>query len=736
MSYKNQIIEKILIEWAYRVDNGMPNPKNKEHISILSEVLSDLGLSEIKNEFIQILLNEDKADEVDRLKATFANPVLNKIVTYKNKDGKEQKGLVGNLLSNPKDNPGRIAAEKLLPDEGTPERDKINKELGGDDKSQQLPSEKSADGEPQTQKPQGSSLNPNTSDGKSYIDSLPDEDPAKPKQKEEDKPEPSTKISGNVYGVAGESDTDIKNDMLKYGFNSYEKKTGRKPAPGSAGSAFNEIASGQGVHMLDENPNMGEEELARKMYNQYKDTELGKEQSKSSGVGKIPSDIENGDLYSKCVLAARSAKTKYNNSVNRVNDLQSKGKFGTIDKIDTYYGAAESIQAQTLAIRDAKKVMLPNGTEVDKDDAVAFVKAGGGGMNPSDTATFVKDSDGNLLIQFHSDKTATSDIQDNSTLAQEGVNYKKSIDESNLSDSQKEKAKSLVGEYSSKISKIEDNYNNQAIPIAGRLAELPIQQQMDVIEKETGTLKKNIDAAIFGAGGKIKSQYKNYLPLDKNPEDLTTEEKYTMIRRLVADGKGKGDDVKVINKVGLGLQKVDPTIDGIDVKSNLSKQREQVVSLQRERIEELNKQGFMDIDGVSVPIGRAMEADETVRGFHLHLMDYPPKGYEKGKPSSMISSLDINMGGTVVNGDVMRSCFGVNNTTEFKQKFRLKEAEETTKDKEGNVTGKTVYVYAIDSEGKQTEIGRKVYRSKAGATGKTQNTMVYSTQMQNCFKSK
>ena len=52
MSYKNQIIEKILIEWAYRVDNGMPNPKNKEHISILSEVLSDLGLSEIKNEFI------------------------------------------------------------------------------------------------------------------------------------------------------------------------------------------------------------------------------------------------------------------------------------------------------------------------------------------------------------------------------------------------------------------------------------------------------------------------------------------------------------------------------------------------------------------------------------------------------------------------------------------------------------------------------------------------------------
>lgn len=190
MSYKNQIIEKILIEWAYRVDNGMPNPKNKEHISILSEVLSDLGLSEIKNEFIQILLSEDKADEADRLKATFKNPVLNKIVTYQNKDGKEQKGLVGNLLSNPKDNPGRIAAEKLLPADGTPERDKINKELGGDDKSQQTPSEKSADGEAETPKSQGSSLNPNTNDGKSYIDSLPDGDPAKPKDTKQDKFKP------------------------------------------------------------------------------------------------------------------------------------------------------------------------------------------------------------------------------------------------------------------------------------------------------------------------------------------------------------------------------------------------------------------------------------------------------------------------------------------------------------------------------------------------------------------
>lgn len=552
------------------------------------------------------------------------------------------------------------------------------------------------------------------------------------------KPEKSPKMTDNVYGTVGEGDTDVKNDMFKYGFSGYEKSTGRKPAPGSAGSAFNEIASGEGVHMLSENPNMGEQELARKMYEQYKETALGKEQTRSSGVGSIPSDIENGDLYSKCVIAARSAKTKYDTTQQRVSDLQSNGKFGSIDKINTYYGAAESIEAQIKDINNANKVLLPNGTEVIKEDAIEFVKAGGGGINPSDTATFAKDKDGNLLIQFHSDKTSVSDIQDNSTLAKEGENYKETIDKlQDLSDDDKKTAKALIDEYSDKMSSIEDNYNDQTAKIAGRLSELPIGPQIDIIEKDKGTLKKNIEVAIFGKDGKPKSQFRDYLPDGATSDSLSTEDKYKAISRLVADGKGKVNEIKVITKVGLALQSKDQSIEGIDVKKLISDEREQVVNLQRERIEKLNSQASVDVGGVAVPLGRLMEAEETVRGFHLSLMDYPPKDYKNGDPSSMVgSSLDVNMGGTQVNGEKLRRCMGVNNTTEFKQKFRLNEVDEIVKDKEGNVTGKTVFVYAIDSEGKQIEIGKKSYRSKAGATGKTNNTFTYSTQMQKCFKSK
>ena len=42
--------------------------------------------------------------------------------------------------------------------------------------------------------------------------------------------------------------------------------------------------------------------------------------------------------------------------------------------------------------------------------------------------------------------------------------------------------------------------------------------------------------------------------------------------------------------------------------------------------------------------------------------------------------------------------------------------------------------YALGDDDKRIDIGFKTYRSKAGAAGKTNNTMAYSTDMQNCFK--
>ena len=57
------IIEQILEEWAYRVDNGMPNPKNGNHLNELGMILDEMGLGIIKNELIENLLKEESEDD-------------------------------------------------------------------------------------------------------------------------------------------------------------------------------------------------------------------------------------------------------------------------------------------------------------------------------------------------------------------------------------------------------------------------------------------------------------------------------------------------------------------------------------------------------------------------------------------------------------------------------------------------------------------------------------------------
>ena len=102
----SKLINEILSEWAYRVDNGTPNPKNPLHIEVLSDVLSEMGMDNIKGELLESLTEADKQ---------FTNPILNKEIPYKAKDGSTKKGIVGNLLRLPKDSEGRKAAEKMLP---------------------------------------------------------------------------------------------------------------------------------------------------------------------------------------------------------------------------------------------------------------------------------------------------------------------------------------------------------------------------------------------------------------------------------------------------------------------------------------------------------------------------------------------------------------------------------------------------------------------------------------------
>jgi hypothetical protein len=122
---KNEFLLELLHELSYRSDEGYPILSKQSHIYLISEILDEWGYGEIKNELIQNLTEAGEAKK-------YSSPALNKVVKYKDRDGNDKEGLVGSLLRLAKDQPGREAAERALPAEGTPEREKINNELGGE----------------------------------------------------------------------------------------------------------------------------------------------------------------------------------------------------------------------------------------------------------------------------------------------------------------------------------------------------------------------------------------------------------------------------------------------------------------------------------------------------------------------------------------------------------------------------------------------------------------------------
>ena len=84
MTHISEIIEDILVEWAYRVHDGMPNPKNAEHIHNLRESMEELNLpNNVIYQVIENLINE-VTDKETKFKAR--SKETNKIIYYKNQD--------------------------------------------------------------------------------------------------------------------------------------------------------------------------------------------------------------------------------------------------------------------------------------------------------------------------------------------------------------------------------------------------------------------------------------------------------------------------------------------------------------------------------------------------------------------------------------------------------------------------------------------------------------------------
>lgn len=108
------ILSDILRELSYRVESGIPDLGNIDHLVELSNIFNEYGIPET--------VITEEADGIYRL------PILNRMISYRNVNGIRTQGRLGDLLRVRRGHPARIEAEKALP--SGIDRDEVNYELG------------------------------------------------------------------------------------------------------------------------------------------------------------------------------------------------------------------------------------------------------------------------------------------------------------------------------------------------------------------------------------------------------------------------------------------------------------------------------------------------------------------------------------------------------------------------------------------------------------------------------
>jgi len=415
-----KLIDELLNELSYRV--GIVDIYNKEQQSIMSEILTEWGEFEAK-ETIFRFLNED--DE-----KRFKNPILNRKIKYTGKDGKEQEGLVGNLITAPKDSPGRIEAEKLLPPEGSDERDAINQEIGsqGGGGSQDDTKGGGTDNV-QQEKPQGTALKQG-----GYDKIVDKEDETRDKIEDEDSESTSSTTltkqekSEQVDRIDGE----IKTKGLQ----------GEIKAPGdpNGGSTVNEISQGTVIKILEENDGLTNEQIEKELCNKIGSTKLAKVHiCPVPGTTKMKENRES-------VINAGKAKHRRNQQI-----IKDEGLNPNTTTTSHVWGAKQSLE-NTVDDLCSQNITVINGLPADCNKDNLFVKNedgsfklddngqkiakpvefdengnpinymqvilnGGAGENPTDTMCVIVDTSKTpprCEIVHDSDKMTTKDIQGNS----------------------------------------------------------------------------------------------------------------------------------------------------------------------------------------------------------------------------------------------------------------------------------------------------------------------------------
>lgn len=701
MADNNQFFEDILHELSFRSSEGYPNFSKPEHITLLSEILTDWGLTDVKYELIKNLLKEKDEKPLDAREKERAEKMGLKWLGkgYGKDDGKgiTHKNVDGKLVKLDKDG-------KEEPEKDTTKLTSKDFDYTKDKKKEE----------------------PKKSDYESVVAS------SKQKVKE-------------LYGEDGGGEllqkSKTSNDALKNGY----VKGADWVAPGNAGSNFNENISNEGALILEKYPDLSEDELVNILFEKTKNSELGKQQKKTtidgSDKGNVPEEIPttDRDLYRNCIITARSARSKYNRAKKAKEAALSQVEFGSDTTTMAFGGTSSDLDNLANEIDSANKVFVHDaGTnkvyEIPKDVMKDWVAGSGGGENPSDTAVLTKDENGNIIYDGWSDKKGLSDIQGNSTLNDDFSKADGRVDiltESGKVDADTaSQAKTIIKNAQAESNDIEQGYKNAVYKegqyLSGyeeskkdELASL-LKLQDEGYQKEK--TKNHVQNLMKKTGSKTHREALDKLLEGSVNEKLTADERKVLFRLAEVEReniKASGSEIPA----------------GLDTKKILSDARDKALDRQRQTVDELNELTGRTSSGKEKPLGDLLGFQETVDFLHLDKIETPSD--ESDHKQILKRNTHLVMGGIDVPADNIKGCLGVDDLNDYEDNFEIVNEEKIIKDRSGSITtGKVVYIYAVNKDGVRKFVGEKRYRSKEGATGKTSNTIQWSSEMQNCFDRK
>ena len=697
----NKFFEEILLELSYRSDEGYPDFSKPQHITILSEILTEWGMTDVKFELIKNLLKEEEEKPLDDREKERAEKMGLKWLGkgYGKDDGKgiTHKNVDGKLVKVDKDG-------KEEPEKDTTKLTAKDFDYTKDKKKEE----------------------PKKSDYESVVAS------SKQKVKE-------------LYGEDGGGEllqkSKTSNDALKNGY----VKGADWVAPENAGSNFNENISNEGALILEKYPDLSEDELVNILFEKTKNSELGKQQKKTtidgSDKGNVPEEIPttDRDLYKNCIITARSAKSKYNRAKKAKEAASSQVGFGSDTTTMVFGGTSSDLDNLANEIDSANKVFIHDaGTnkvyEIPKDVMKDWVAGSGGGENASDTAVLTKDENGNIIYDGWSDKKGLSDIQGNSTLNDDFSKADGRVDiltESGKVDADTaSQAKTIIKNAQAESNEIEQGYKN-AVYKEGQylngyeeskkdeLASL-LKLQDEGYQKEK--TKNHVQNLMKKTGSKTYREALDKLLEGSVNEKLTADERKVLFRLAEVERKNikaSGSEIPA----------------GLDTGKILSDARDRALDRQRKTVDELNQLKGRTSSGKEKPLGDLLGFQETVDFLHLDKIETPSD--ENDYKQILKRNTHLVMGGIDVPADNIKGCLGVNDLNDYEDNFEIVNEEKIIKDRSGSITtGKVVYIYAVNKDGVRKFVGEKRYRSKEGATGKTSNTIQWSPEMQNCFDKK